>query len=129
MLRVLAIFIVCSYPAVLHEIRVPIIHYCTAASVIDTFICTVMPVAVGTVKIKDENNIEVVYEYTKYSDIESALQFDMDNKPYYPGEYLFVKEDTYDGSPDNEGGRSIGDAIRYPFKFFSHEHTGSIHFQ
>ena len=82
--------------------------------------------SVGTVKIKDENNIEVVYEYTKYSDIESALQFDMDNKPYYPGEYLFVKEDTYDGSPDNEGGRSIGDAIRYPFKFFSHENTGSM---
>ncbi len=45
MRRVLAIFIVCSHPAVLHEIRVPIIHYCTAASVIDTFICTVMPVA------------------------------------------------------------------------------------
>ncbi len=80
-------------------------------------------------KLKGEKSTETVtiggcqYTYTTYSDIDNALQFDMDNKPYYPGENLFVREDTYDGRADNEGGRSIGESVRFPFKFYSHHNT------
>lgn len=43
-------------------------------------------------------------------------QFNMDNKPYYPGEYMFAKEDSYDG-------RTLAESIKRPYRFFMHDNT------
>lgn len=44
-------------------------------------------------------------------------QFDMDNKPYYPGVCRFSKREHNDGM-------SIGESIRYTNQFFSHDNPG-----
>lgn len=41
-------------------------------------------------------------------------QFNMANKPYYPGEFMFVRE-------NHDDGRTIGYAIQNPNKFFMHD--------
>ena len=43
------------------------------------------------------------------------LHYDMDNKPYYPGEYKFERVD-YDFT-----GKTIGESIKMPYAFFMHD--------
>lgn len=47
-------------------------------------------------------------------------QFDMDNKPYYPGVCRFSKREYNDGM-------SIGESIMYTNQFFSHDNPGDIY--
>lgn len=70
--------------------------------------------------IWNEKTIARANEYYANAATRSAWQqYDMDNKPYYPGAYAFQNKDC-------KGGQTIGFTIRNPHLFLSHGNPGNI---
>lgn len=55
-----------------------------------------------------------IWNNDTYAIVPASTQYDMDNKPYYPGVCRFNKR-------EHEEGMSIGESIRYANQFFSHD--------
>ncbi|WP_286330021.1 hypothetical protein [Duncaniella freteri] len=55
-----------------------------------------------------------IWNNDTYAIVPASTQYDMDNKPYYPGVCRFNKW-------EHEEGMSIGESIRYANQFFSHD--------
>ncbi|WP_302574340.1 hypothetical protein [uncultured Duncaniella sp.] len=58
-----------------------------------------------------------IWNNDTYAIVSGSTQFDMDNKPYYPGACRFSKREHNDGM-------SIGESIMYTNQFFSHDDPG-----